>query len=129
MRQHAVAENDAHASGVEIRRVGAGNSVDRAGDANRIVRPGPTATSNPGILPTSIELYQEASRYLASPCWRLEIKQLEEAREAQRAKPPSRHQKRNALRQLAKPNHPLTPGLQGKGSIGGAAPRPLPAER
>jgi hypothetical protein len=28
----------------------------------------------------------------------LEIKQLEEAREAQRAKPPSRHQKRNALR-------------------------------
>jgi hypothetical protein len=27
---------------------------------------GPTATSNPGILPTLIELYQEASRYLVS---------------------------------------------------------------
>jgi hypothetical protein len=41
MRQHAVAENDAHASGVEIRRVGAGNYVDYTGDANRIVRPAP----------------------------------------------------------------------------------------
>jgi len=41
MRQFAVAYDDAQAAGVEIGRVGAGNAVDDAGDAKRVIRPVP----------------------------------------------------------------------------------------
>ncbi len=41
MRQHAVASQDAEPSGIEEGLVHAGNAVDHAGKAERIVRPPP----------------------------------------------------------------------------------------
>jgi hypothetical protein len=41
MRQHAVADEDAQASGIEKRLVDAGDAVDDAGYADGVVRPAP----------------------------------------------------------------------------------------
>ena len=41
MRQHAVADQDAEAAGIEKGLMHAGNAVDHAGEANRVVGPAP----------------------------------------------------------------------------------------